>query len=110
MSPRRRANLSSTGFDRVRLWPGGGHFGADITAAGERVWLGTFDTKDKAARLYDVAAWRFGRPRRNMNFPEIGSREQADAVTPQPRFVTQEDQRVQRWLAVTKLDEWAMAQ
>ncbi|KAK1603598.1 hypothetical protein QYE76_016372 [Lolium multiflorum] len=66
MAPRRRSN---TGFIGVRLRPAG-HFAAEITAGGTRVWLGTFYTKEAAARAYDVAAWRFGRPRHEMNFPE----------------------------------------
>ncbi|KAK1611653.1 hypothetical protein QYE76_035326 [Lolium multiflorum] len=64
MAPRRRSN---TGFIGVRLRPAG-HFAAEITAGGTRVWLGTFYTKEAAARAYDVAAWRFGRPRHEMNF------------------------------------------
>ncbi|KAK1686688.1 hypothetical protein QYE76_047536 [Lolium multiflorum] len=67
MAPRRRSN---TGFIGVRLRPAG-HFAAEITAGGTRVWLGTFYTKEAAARAYDVAAWRFGRPRHEMNFPEV---------------------------------------
>ncbi|KAK1669129.1 hypothetical protein QYE76_057288 [Lolium multiflorum] len=66
MAPRRRSN---TGFIGVRLRPAG-HFAAEITAGGTRVWLGTFYTKEAAARAYDVAAWRFGRPRHEMNFPK----------------------------------------
>ncbi|KAK1630731.1 hypothetical protein QYE76_005046 [Lolium multiflorum] len=41
MAPRRRSN---TGFIGVRLRPG--HFAAEITAGGTRVWLGTFYTKE----------------------------------------------------------------
>ncbi|KAK1606930.1 hypothetical protein QYE76_030603 [Lolium multiflorum] len=57
MAPRRRSN---TGFIGVRLRPAG-HFAAEITAGGTRVWLGTFYTKEAAARAYDVAAWRVKR-------------------------------------------------
>ncbi|KAK1603505.1 hypothetical protein QYE76_037152 [Lolium multiflorum] len=67
MAPRRRSN---TGFIGVRLRAG--HFAAEITAGGTRVWLGTFYTKEAAARAYDVAAWRFGRPRHEMNFRRSG--------------------------------------
>ncbi|KAK1699128.1 hypothetical protein QYE76_015825 [Lolium multiflorum] len=66
MAPRRRSN---TGFIGVRQ-RAAGHFASEITAGGVRVWLGTFYTKEAAARAYDVAAWRFGRPRHELNFPE----------------------------------------
>jgi hypothetical protein len=49
-----------------------------------------------------------------MNFPEIVSRAQADAVASQPHFVSQEDERRhrqgQRRLAIAEADERAMAQ
>jgi hypothetical protein len=54
------------------------------------VWLITFNTKEEAARGYDAAAWRFGRPCRNMNFLEIMSLVEAEMVAPQPHFVLQE--------------------
>ncbi|KAK1612850.1 hypothetical protein QYE76_036523 [Lolium multiflorum] len=68
MAPRRRNN---TGFIGVRLRLAG-HFAAEITAGGTRVWLGTFYTKEAAARAYDVAAWRFGAAPRN-ELPEVVS-------------------------------------
>ncbi|KAK1602676.1 hypothetical protein QYE76_017739 [Lolium multiflorum] len=70
MAPRRRSN---TGFIGVRQ-RAAGHFASEITAGGVRVWLGTFYTKE-AARAYDVAAWRFGRSRHELNFREIDTTE-----------------------------------
>ncbi|KAK1628680.1 hypothetical protein QYE76_002995 [Lolium multiflorum] len=70
MAPRRRSN---TGFIGVRQ-RAAGHFASEISAGGVRVWLGTFYTKEAAARAYDVAAWRFGRSRHELNFPEVRSR------------------------------------
>ncbi|KAK1682898.1 hypothetical protein QYE76_043746 [Lolium multiflorum] len=69
MAPCHRSN---TGFIGVRKRPAG-HFAAEITAGGARMWLDTFYTKEAVARAYDVAAWRFGQPRNEMNFPELRS-------------------------------------
>jgi hypothetical protein len=52
----------------------------------------TFNTKEEDARAYDVSVWRFGRPQRDMNFPEILSQLQAEMVARQPHFVSQADE------------------
>ena len=87
-----RAARSSTGYHGVRARPSG-TFAAEITAGGERIWLGTFDSKEQAARAYDAAAWRFGRPIEDMNDPLIKSRAQAEFIAPKPRMVTRAEQR-----------------
>jgi hypothetical protein len=69
MNPRRRSNTGFTGVRKKHA----GHFVAEITAGGSRVWLDTFYTKQTTARAYDVAAWRFGRPRHETNFLEVMS-------------------------------------
>ena len=53
------------------------------------MWLGTFNTAVEAARAYNVAVWRFGRPRHTMNFPEVRSLAEAENRTTQPHFVSQ---------------------
>jgi hypothetical protein len=52
-------NLSSTGFVGVRARPER-CFAVEISAAGEHVLLGTFNTPEEAVRTYDATAWRFG--------------------------------------------------
>ncbi|KAK1679696.1 hypothetical protein QYE76_040544 [Lolium multiflorum] len=110
MAPRRRSN---TGFIGVRLRPAG-HFAAEITAGGARVWLGTFYTKEAAARAYDVAAWRFGRPRHEMNFPEVRSLTEAQSLSTEPLLRSQGEARRyrsgQRRTDTTEADEQFMAQ
>ncbi|KAK1691858.1 hypothetical protein QYE76_008555 [Lolium multiflorum] len=108
MAPRRRSNM---GFIGVRLRPAG-HFAAEITAGGARVWLGTFYTKEAAARAYDVAAWRFGRPRHEMNFPEVRSLTEA-RVSLEPLLRSQGEARRYRSgrrIDTTEADEQFMAQ
>ncbi|KAK1664870.1 hypothetical protein QYE76_053029 [Lolium multiflorum] len=80
MPPRRRG---SSGFRGVRVRPRG-RFYAEIRAGGFRLTLGTYNTPELAARAYDAAAWRFRRPRRDMNFPDVESLEEAEFLAPAP--------------------------
>ncbi|KAK1613268.1 hypothetical protein QYE76_036941 [Lolium multiflorum] len=113
MPPRRRTNHSNTGFTGVRLRPGG-CFAAEISAAGVRVWLGTFNSKEEAARAYDAAVWRFARPCHQMNFPEVSSLEEATFLAPVPQFASAAEERHhrqgQRRITIAEVDEQFMAQ
>ncbi|KAK1613927.1 hypothetical protein QYE76_019444 [Lolium multiflorum] len=110
MAPRRRSN---TGFIGVRQ-RAAGHFASEISAGGVRVWLGTFYTKEAAARAYDVAAWRFGRSRHELNFPEVRSLTEAESLSTEPLLRSEgEAQRFrdgQRRIDTTEADEQFMAQ
>ncbi|XP_051221042.1 uncharacterized protein [Lolium perenne] len=113
MAPRRRPARSSTGFRGVQVQPAG-YFAAEIRAAGQRSWLGTFNSPEEAARAYDASAWLLGRPRQDMNFPEIHTRADAEMLSPPPRIVTQAEQRrYERALlhiSIAEADEHAMAE
>jgi hypothetical protein len=65
-----------------------GRFDAEIRSCEERIRLGTFETAHEAARAYDAVAWRLGRCRRTMNFHDVWTREQAEALAPPSPAVT----------------------
>nr|XP_020158194.1 uncharacterized protein LOC109743511 [Aegilops tauschii subsp. strangulata] len=54
-----------------------GSFSAKIRPDEMRLGLGTIDTIHEPSRAYDVAAWRLRQPRREMNIPEVATRERA---------------------------------
>ncbi|KAE8794070.1 Ethylene-responsive transcription factor CRF1 [Hordeum vulgare] len=109
MSSRRRG---SSGYRDVRVRPFG-VFYTEIRSGEMRLTLGTFDASHEAARVYDAAAWHLWCPRREMNFPEVATRERAQELAPPPWLVTDEDHREKQWrkrrLGIAEMDEEAMA-
>ncbi|XP_051229783.1 uncharacterized protein [Lolium perenne] len=108
MPPRSRG---SSAFRGVRARPNG-TFYAEIRAGGFRVTLDTFTTPELAARAYDAAAWRFRRLRRDLNFQDVKSLEEAEFLAPAPRLVTEEDRhrQAQRRIAIAERGEEVMRQ
>ncbi|KAI5007191.1 hypothetical protein ZWY2020_047139 [Hordeum vulgare] len=92
MPPCRRG---SSAYRGVRERPSGAYY-AEIRSDDVRLDLGTFETSHEAARAYDAAAWRLGKPRAQMNFHDVYTRAQAQAVAPPPRVITYQDREDHR--------------
>ncbi|XP_020169049.1 ethylene-responsive transcription factor RAP2-3-like [Aegilops tauschii subsp. strangulata] len=81
MAPKKTPKGKS-GFVGVRAKPSG-NFGVEFSDAGRRWWLGTYPTADEAARAYDVAVRHAGRPKTDLNFPDVETRAVAEWLVPQ---------------------------
>ncbi|KAE8789715.1 hypothetical protein D1007_36083 [Hordeum vulgare] len=80
MPPRPRGTL---GYRGIHVRPSD-TFYAEIHFDDMCLGLGTFDTADNATRAYNAAAWCLNRPRREMNFPDVMTREWAQYLEPPP--------------------------
>ncbi|KAM3300591.1 hypothetical protein ACQJBY_041555 [Aegilops geniculata] len=110
MPPGRRG---ASGYRGIRQRSNGGFY-SEIRSGQLRLGLGTFETAHEAARAYDAAAWRLGRPRPQMNFHDVHTLQQALDVAPPPRICTAQDRAEhaerQRRLLVAHEDERTMAE
>ncbi|XP_048574316.1 ethylene-responsive transcription factor RAP2-1-like [Triticum urartu] len=108
MPPRHRGSSGYRGFLEC---PGGSYY-TEIRSGNVQLVLGTFATAHEAARAYDAVAWRLERPPSQMNFRDVFTHEQAQAVAPPPRLITDQDRaehgRRQHRLLIAEEDERAM--
>ncbi|XBI67191.1 hypothetical protein VPH35_046594 [Triticum aestivum] len=81
MAPKKTLKGKS-GFFGMRAKPSE-KFGVEFSDAKRGWWLGTYPTADDVARAYDVAVWCAGRPKTEVNFPEIKSQAVAEWLVPQ---------------------------
>ncbi|KAE8808594.1 putative LRR receptor-like serine/threonine-protein kinase [Hordeum vulgare] len=79
--PPRKTPRDMTRFFGVRAKPSD-NFGVEFCDADRRFWLGTYPTVHEAARAYDVAVWRAGRPNKDLNFPKIETQAIAELLVP----------------------------
>uniref|UniRef100_A0A8I6XV37 AP2/ERF domain-containing protein n=1 Tax=Hordeum vulgare subsp. vulgare TaxID=112509 RepID=A0A8I6XV37_HORVV len=110
MPPRRR---SASGYRGVRERPNDGFY-AEIRSGDLQLSLDTYDTAHESARAFDAAAWRLGRARRQMNFQDVHTLQQALDVAPSPRVNSAQDRAEhaerQRRLLVAQEDDRVMAE
>ncbi|XP_020171963.3 ethylene-responsive transcription factor ERF084-like [Aegilops tauschii subsp. strangulata] len=81
MAPKKTPKGKS-GFFGMRAKPSG-NFRLEVSDVGQRWWLGTYPTADEAARAYDMAVWRAGRPKTDLNFLEAESQAVVEWLVPQ---------------------------
>ncbi|XBI33547.1 hypothetical protein VPH35_056855 [Triticum aestivum] len=110
MPPHRRG---ASGYRGVRVRPNDGYY-FEIRSGDLRLGLGTYGSEHEAARAYNAAAWRLGRPRGQMNFQNVYTLQQALDIAPPPRLNTVQDRaehaaRLRR-LLVAQEDEPVMAE
>jgi RAV-like factor len=75
-----RGKLPSSKYKGVVPQPNG-RWGAQIYEKHQRVWLGTFNEEDEAARAYDIAAQRFRGRDAVTNFKPLATTEEDDIET-----------------------------
>ncbi|XP_020197936.1 ethylene-responsive transcription factor 5-like [Aegilops tauschii subsp. strangulata] len=108
----RKTPRGKTGFFGMRTKPSG-NFGVEFSDADRRFWQGNCPTVHEAARAYDVAVWRAGRPKKDLNFLEIVTQADAEFVVPvgirMEEITTKKNKRPAIVVSPGDSDEAAMA-
>ena len=101
---------AASGFKGVRARPSG-RWSAELQHESMHYNLGTYDSADMASRAYDVAGWRLGVPREQLNDPSITCLQEAIFVAPpmQSKVKTRLVKKKEEPTRVVKTDEESMA-
>jgi hypothetical protein len=101
--PHRRSN---SGYRGVHAWSNGTYY-VEIRSGDERIGFGTFETAHEASRAYNAVAWRLSPSRRSMNFDDVWTRQQAEALAPPPPAITREQRQreLEQRLLIVEHDE-----
>jgi hypothetical protein len=87
---------NSSRFCSVRLREFG-RCAADITNIGKHLWVGTSNSPEEDTYAYAAMAWRFCRPRHELNFSDVETIHEAEFLAPLFSVMSCMEELQMRW-------------